>query len=56
MQKSKQNLAALRITVNPAGVLRVEGERGKRPESLELTARIMPAIQRLDKAIRREFT
>lgn len=55
MKDAKQS-AALRITVNPTGVLRVEGESGKQSQSLELAARLMSAIERLDKAIRKEFT
>jgi len=55
MRRIEQDRPALRITVDPTGVLRVEAERGRQPESLELAARLMPAIQRLNRAIRRMF-
>lgn len=55
MRRTEQSDPSLRITVNPTGVLRVEGRPGKQSQSLELAARLMPAIQRLHKEIRRTF-
>jgi len=48
----------LRIYVGSSGVLKIEGAVAKahdRQSALALTERLMPAIRRLDKAIRREF-
>jgi hypothetical protein len=48
----------LRIYVGAQGVLKIDGQVSgprERSSALEFCGRLMPAIRRLDKAVRRDF-